>query len=175
MNIDGCSGGNPGPRGIGCIFQNYIGHLLDGFRGYIGHTTSTIAECIALFRGVQRAHQNGYKKLIIQSGSSIILQGLVTVTMIGKHHLSTLIHICKNLCGIFSAVQLQKIYRETKNVADWLSKQGASQIIFQNINHPITHPELVSFWSQDKLGATTPKTLSYLICIFIMYYSVIPL
>jgi len=71
VNVDGCSKGNPGVAGAGGVIRDAMGKWIVGFAINIGICTSVGAELWAIANGLQLAWSKGFRKIILESDSSL--------------------------------------------------------------------------------------------------------
>jgi len=73
LKFDGASKGNPGPAGYGSVIRNNEGRILGVQWRNIGINTNNITELEGLIMGVQWVIQKGWKPLIIEGDSKLII------------------------------------------------------------------------------------------------------
>ncbi|XP_019151921.1 PREDICTED: uncharacterized protein LOC109148640 [Ipomoea nil] len=87
----------------------------------MGNSTPFEAEAWALLKGIQLAAHTGYKKVILESDSTMVVN-----YMLNKRRPSTVAHNilegCKKELKVFDAWKLSAIPREQNNAADSLAK-----------------------------------------------------
>ena len=73
QNFNGATKGNPGPTGLGGVFQNATREILGIYWGYIGENMNNMAEMKPLLAGINIVLTNGWCLVIIKGDSQIIL------------------------------------------------------------------------------------------------------
>ena len=73
LNIDGASRGNPGPAGCGGVVRDSAGTWLASFSAKLGVCTSVKAELMALVHGLKVVQDKGFKNIIIDMDSKLIV------------------------------------------------------------------------------------------------------
>lgn len=73
MNIDGTARKNPGTAEGGGIIRDARGYLLTAFMEHYGSCTSVRSELKALHRGLIVAKQEGFRKLLINVDSEVVV------------------------------------------------------------------------------------------------------
>ncbi|KAF6170149.1 hypothetical protein GIB67_038682 [Kingdonia uniflora] len=69
INTDGVARGNPGKGGIGCIFRDSEGKVLDTLTQGLGLVTNYMAECKAIIKEVELTASNGWLIAWVESDS----------------------------------------------------------------------------------------------------------
>ncbi|KAI4346148.1 hypothetical protein L6164_013222 [Bauhinia variegata] len=67
LNVDGCSLGNPGRAGFGCIVTYGDGNWIGGATGFIGVSNNIQAELVAMLQGLKFAWSLGVRWLECQT------------------------------------------------------------------------------------------------------------
>jgi ribonuclease HI len=121
MFTDGGARGNPGPAGIGVVIEGqHPGEISE----YIGKATNNIAEYKALIRGLQKAHQLGYKELEILCDSQLVVEQVKGNYKVKEPHLKPLREQVSALILEFENVSIKHIPREQNEEADKLVNQA---------------------------------------------------
>ena len=125
--VDGCSKGNPGKAGIGIVFLNSDGDVIDQIGEQIEDTTSNQAEYIALIRALEFAKSKGFAKLSIFSDNELMVNQVKGKYKIKSGDLQTHYDKVKLLFKDFNFVQLSHISRKENKLADKLSYQAIKE------------------------------------------------
>ena len=129
LNTDGASRGNPGRAGVGGVLRGDRGEWLGGFSENLGQCFSMKAELWANLRGLRLAAAQKYRKVWIQTDSSVVV-GMLTNRMQRhpEHHF--LIQQCYNLLHMEQLeVKITHCYREANKVADILANKGVDGML----------------------------------------------
>lgn len=123
LNFDG-SCKSRGKGSIGGVFRNHKAEFLLGYAESIGRTTSTIAELVALRRGLELALENGWTDVWLEGDAKTLVDIIVQRRQVK----------CAELQRHFSDVNLiipelnnyivTHIYREGNRAADKLAEIG---------------------------------------------------
>lgn len=76
LNFNGCSKRNLGMAIVGGLFFDDKGRVMEGYAKGLGIATSNETEAINFWWGLKRAKQCGYRKLIIEADSKLIIEAL---------------------------------------------------------------------------------------------------
>ncbi|KAF8411243.1 hypothetical protein HHK36_003790 [Tetracentron sinense] len=124
LNFDGSSKGRTGKASIGGVFRNHKAKFLLGYAESIGNTTSTVAELVALQRGLELVLENGWDKIWLEGDAmtlvEIILQRRRVRSLEVQRHVSHINLIMPEL----ENCKLTHIYREGNRVADKFAQMG---------------------------------------------------
>ena len=74
INTDGSSKGNPGPAGIGGVGRDSKGDIQFVFSIYKGLQTNNLMEAIAILYVVKNACDLGWRRLICESDSQVVIR-----------------------------------------------------------------------------------------------------
>jgi len=125
--IDACSKGNPGKAGIGIVFLNSDGEIIEQISEHIADTTSNQAEYIALIRALEFAKSKGFAKLSIFSDNELMVNQIKGKYKIKSSDLQGLYEKVKTLFKEFTSIQLSHISRKENKLADKLSYQAIKE------------------------------------------------
>ncbi|KAF6174720.1 hypothetical protein GIB67_008775 [Kingdonia uniflora] len=75
LNTDGAAQGNLGTGGIGCIFRDCDGKVLDTLAKGLGLVTNYTAKCKVIIQGVKSAASNGWLIAWVESDSKAAVDG----------------------------------------------------------------------------------------------------
>ena len=123
INTDGSSQGNPGHAGIGARGRSNDGGAVFLFSIYKGQHSNNLMEALAIKIAIERGCSLGWKKIISESDSQIVVdmlnnQSLEDVTW----KLASLAKKILSLCSLLDSVSFRHIPREWNRVADCLAK-----------------------------------------------------
>lgn len=125
--VDGCSKGNPGKAGIGIVFLNSEGEIIEQISEHIADTTSNQAEYIALIRALEFTKSKGFMKLSIFSDNELMVNQIKGKYKIKSEDLQNLYEKVKTLFKEFTSIQLSHISRRENKLADKLSYQAIKE------------------------------------------------
>jgi ribonuclease HI len=77
INTDGSSRGNPGPVGIGGVGRDCLGEVVFFFSCYKGWQANNFVEGLAIVYALERAYALGWRKIICESDSQVIVNLLI--------------------------------------------------------------------------------------------------
>ncbi|KAE9591785.1 hypothetical protein Lal_00039032 [Lupinus albus] len=125
LNFDGSCKWESGKASIGGVVRNHNAEFMLGYAESIGEANSTIAEIIALRRGLELVLENGWNNNIWLEGDyktlvEIIEQKRQVRCMEMREHISQIYSILPWFNNIFAS----HIYREGNRVADKFAKMG---------------------------------------------------
>ena len=121
--IDGASGGNPGPAGIGIILtQN--GQVIKNKSVHIGIQTNNVAEYMALIFGLQEALILRADSIKIYTDSQLLCRQINNEYKIKSPNLIGLYSQVLNLLSAFDIVEVEHISRDKNRGADKLARKA---------------------------------------------------
>ncbi|XP_035542880.1 uncharacterized protein LOC118345390 [Juglans regia] len=123
LNIDGCSFGNPGPLGVGCIIRDDKGDLLCGFATTTGHNSNNYAELMGLLHGLWHIGLLGVFCVVIELDSMLVLNWLRNQRCGLWYMEDYWDEIQSRIAGL--NVSFVHCYRECNSVANGIAKVGA--------------------------------------------------
>ncbi|WCJ29423.1 LINE-1 retrotransposable element ORF2 protein [Euphorbia peplus] len=136
LNTDGMSKGNPGISGTGGLIRDSNGMWLCGFMCNLGICTALLAELWGLYYGLEMAWKKGYRRVIVEIDSLIVLK----LVMDGErvfHRYYWLIEGCKLFLKHDWEIKMQHQFREGNRAADWLANfAGASDLGHHEFDAP---------------------------------------
>ena len=127
LYFDGCSLGNPGLSGSGCvIYKN--GEEIWAESYFVGDkSTNNEAEYMGLIHGLLGAINLGIKTLIIRGDSQLILNQMMGIYQVRSISLLLKYDQAKNLEQQFEEITYEHVLRHLNKRADKLSKIGATR------------------------------------------------
>ncbi|KAK7246605.1 hypothetical protein RIF29_41474 [Crotalaria pallida] len=125
LNFDGSCKGKSGKASIGGVLRNHNAEFLLGYAESIGQANSTIAELLALRRGLELVLENGWNNDIWLEGDAktlveIIVQRRQVRCMEVRRHISDINSILPG----FNNCIVSHIYREGNRAADKFAQLG---------------------------------------------------
>jgi 2-C-methyl-D-erythritol 2,4-cyclodiphosphate synthase len=120
--IDGASQGNPGPAGIGIVFETAKGDMVGELAEAIGEKTNNEAEYQAAIRAAAVCREWGVEKLLLITDSELLARQLAGSYKV-KH--PRIIRLYQELVGLlagFKVWRVDQVPREKNREADRLSK-----------------------------------------------------
>ncbi|CAL5183354.1 unnamed protein product [Lathyrus oleraceus] len=125
LNFDGSCKGISGKASIGGVVRNHNAEFLLGYAESIGQANSTIAELIALRRGLELVLENGWNDIWLEGDAKtlveIIMKKRKVRCMEVQRHMS---HINSILLPEFKNCFVSHIYREGNRAADKFAQMG---------------------------------------------------
>lgn len=115
---DGGSRGNPGPSAIAFVICKMDDTVVEKAGEYIGDTTNNQAEYQALKAGLNRAHELGIKKLIVNLDSELVVKQINGLYKIKNQELVPHYNHAKRLAGKFEHIIFQHVPRALNASAD---------------------------------------------------------
>ena len=123
INTDGSSRGNPGHAGIGGIGRDNEGGTVFLFSTYKGQYSNNLMEALAIKIVVERGCSLGWKRIICESDSQIVVDMLNSQILENvSWQLAILARQTLSLCNSLDSVSFCHIPREWNRVADCLAK-----------------------------------------------------
>lgn len=124
LNFDGSLRGKTGKASIGGVFRNHNAEFLLGYAESIGKTTSTMAELVALRRGLELISDNRWRDVWLEGDAKalvdIIMKGRPVRSAEARRHIDDINAIVKELDNWM----FTHIYREGNRAADKLAQMG---------------------------------------------------
>jgi ribonuclease HI len=120
--IDGASDGNPGPSGIGIIFETSSGDVIGELAEPIGEKTNNEAEYTAAIRAAQICRKWGVNRILLITDSQLLAR---QVSGSYKVKNSRILKLCQELMTLlagFKVWRVDHVPREKNARADHLSK-----------------------------------------------------
>ncbi len=119
--FDGTVRKNPGPAAYGYLIKDKNKTI---FResGYIGETTSNVAEYIALIEGLRGALNLGIRRLAVYGDSQLVINQVTGTYSVSAGHLKTHCHTARGLISKFETINLFHVPREENLEADKLAR-----------------------------------------------------
>ena len=122
------SRGNPGPAGIGGVGRDSSGDIQFLFSIYKGNQTNNLMEALAILVAVEQCCQRGWKRIICESDSQVVVNLLHSRSLVHVDwHLALVIQQIIQLSNSLDSVAFKHITREWNGVADCLSKWASEQ------------------------------------------------
>ncbi len=119
---DGATFGNPGPSGIGIVFEAPNGKLIGKVAEAIGEATNNVAEYTAALRAAEICRDWGVKKLNIKTDSLLMANQVNGVYKVKNARILKLYQELKRLLGGFDKWKIEFVPREENTEADKMSK-----------------------------------------------------
>jgi len=129
--IDGASGGNPGPSGIGVIVTEN-GQVIKNISVHLGIQTNNVAEYMALIFGLQEALILRADAIKIYTDSQLLCRQINNEYKIKSPNLIGLYYQTQHLLSAFDSAEVKYISRDKNKGADKLAKKAIkSKIILR--------------------------------------------
>ena len=121
--IDGASGGNPGPSGIGVIVTEN-GQVIKNISVHLGIQTNNVAEYMALIFGLQEALVLRANAVRIYTDSQLLCRQVNKEYKIKSPNLIGLYHQTQHLLSAFDSTEVKYISRDKNRGADKLANKA---------------------------------------------------
>ncbi len=128
INTDGGARGNPGPAGIGAVFTAPDGKILYEFKAYIGEATNNVAEYKALLLALKEAGALGFKELLINMDSQLVVRQMQGQYKIKEPGLQVLARQVLALSNQFRKITYCHVPREKNKAADRLVNEAIDSL-----------------------------------------------
>ncbi|MBA7530327.1 Bifunctional protein [subsurface metagenome] len=126
--VDGCSRGNPGKAGAGCVTKDMHGNILAEGKKYLGnYLTNNQAEYKALIFGLDKCAGICRGKIHVLSDSELLVKHLTRVYRIRDEKLKVLFTEVKAKEAFFEKVDYTHIRREENKRADELANKSIDE------------------------------------------------
>jgi len=160
INVDGCSKGNPGVAGAGGVSRDAISRWIVGFALNIRICTSVGAELWAITNGLKLAWSKGFRKIILESNSSLAVD-LITKDKIIFDKNYNLIMQARELLAKEWDIRVLHVYKEANSVADWLANYGLTMSFLDrsSISFNDPHADLYCILYYDMIRSTLPHLI----------------
>lgn len=127
--IDGAARGNPGPGGIGVVFQDEEGRQIHSVARYLGKATNNVAEYQALIAALKEAIGKGWLRLRIYTDSELLHRQIQGSYRVKAPHLKRFFHEARELLGRLCEYDIIHINREENKKADRLANEAIESAI----------------------------------------------
>jgi len=121
---DGVSRGNPGDAGIGVVFKDSKGAVIDEIGNYIGTTTNNVAEYTALINALEYAVKHKAASADIFLDSELVVRQMNGIYRVRDENLALLFNKAQTLINKIKKVTLTHIPREKNKEADSLANKA---------------------------------------------------
>lgn len=115
---DGGSRGNPGPAASGFVILNDKGEVVSEGGAYLGITTNNVAEYQAVYLGLERAQELGYKTVDFRMDSLLVVNQMNGSWKIKNADLAIINSRIHELSRRFEKVTFSHVRREYNKLAD---------------------------------------------------------
>lgn len=124
IQFDGAAIPNPGEMGVGAVLIENGNIITKISKKLPNNGTNNIAEYTALLTGISKALELGWKHVIIEGDSKLVINQVKGAWKINKEHLKSLYtHVVKELSK-FDSYTIKWIPREENSVADELASKA---------------------------------------------------
>lgn len=143
INTDGSSRGNPGPTGVGGIGRDFRGSTIFFFSIHEGVQPINLMEGLAILYAFERAFFLGWRKVICESDSQVLINLLKERKYSGVHwQLARLVQQILRISSMMEMVSFVHIPREWNKAADCLARWAS---------------EHAEGWNVDELGQVSQE------------------
>lgn len=115
---DGGSRGNPGPSAAGFVIMEKEGEVVAEGGAYLGYTTNNVAEYQAVYLGLEKAQEMGFKTVDFRMDSQLVVNQLNGVYKIRNVELRPINNRIAELAQQFERVTFTHVHREYNQLAD---------------------------------------------------------
>lgn len=115
---DGGSRGNPGPSAAGFVVMEQEGEVVAEGGAYLGHTTNNVAEYQAVYMGLEKAQEMGFKTVDFRMDSQLVANQLNGLYKIRNAELRPINSRIAELAQQFERVTFTHVHREYNQLAD---------------------------------------------------------
>lgn len=115
---DGGSRGNPGPSAAGFVVMEQDGNVVAEGGAYLGRTTNNVAEYQAVYLGLEKAQEMGFKTLDFRMDSQLVANQLNGIYKIRNNELRPINDRIAELARQFNRVTFTHVRREYNQLAD---------------------------------------------------------
>ena len=115
---DGGSRGNPGPSASGFVIMNETGEVIAEGGAYLGETTNNVAEYQAVYLGLEKAQELGFRVVDFRMDSQLVARQLNGVYKIKHPDLQPIHSRISELTRQFDRVTFTHVLREYNTLAD---------------------------------------------------------
>ena len=122
--FDGAAKGNPGPAGVGVVFLNQDGSVINEINFYIGHRTNNQAEYEALLVALKHIPDFALSQVILRTDSELLFRQMGGKYKVKNVELKKYHSRAKALLAALPNVRLEFFPREYNYQADRLAKQA---------------------------------------------------
>jgi ribonuclease HI len=127
VHIDGASRGNPGPAGIGVLFLQPDGTVVERLHRGIGKATNNVAEYSALLMALERARAMGITDLDVYSDSELLVRQIQGRYQVKHPALRPLYVAARGHIAGLRHFTIHHVPRELNAEADSLANQGIDE------------------------------------------------
>ncbi|KAF7814503.1 reverse transcriptase [Senna tora] len=122
VNTDGAFSVGDGKAGIGVVFRNVSGGVLDGCAALVDANSAFMSEALAVRKALEMAVSLGFCNLMVESDCLNLIRSLNGDTSCGLWDCSAILDDILSLKASLGNVSFGWIPRSYNLVADWLSK-----------------------------------------------------
>ena len=129
INTDGSSEGNPSPASIGGVGRDSKGDVQFVFSIYKGLKTNNLMQAIAILYVVKNACDLGWRRLIYESDSQLVIRLLNQQhSKVVSWKLALIADHIHHLSTSFESITFTRIPREWNSVAECLAKWASNHV-----------------------------------------------
>ncbi len=115
---DGGSRGNPGPSAAGFVIMNETSEVIAEGGAYLGETTNNVAEYQAVYLGLEKAQELGFKVVDFRMDSQLVARQLNGIYKTKHPDLQPIYNRISELVRQFERVTFTHVLREYNTLAD---------------------------------------------------------
>lgn len=153
LNFDGSCKSKTGKSSIGGLLRNHKAEFLLGYAESIGKSNSTIAELVALQRGLELVLENGWSHLWVEGDSKTLVEIIAKNRVVKCANVQKHISLINVLIPELDDCILTHIYREGNRAADKFAQLG-HHLKKPQIWRSNPPSQVLRFVQEDALGKT---------------------
>ncbi|KVH97022.1 hypothetical protein Ccrd_000884 [Cynara cardunculus var. scolymus] len=150
LNFDGSCKCKTGKASIGGVVRDHNAEFLLGYAEAIGRTNSTVAEFVALQRGLELVLENGYKDLWLEGDCKTLVEIVAQRRHVKCDEVQKRVSCINLILPEFRNCFVTHVYREGNRLADKLAQIG-HQLKRPQIWH-VTPREVLRVLNEDASG-----------------------
>ncbi|KAJ8761552.1 hypothetical protein K2173_004328 [Erythroxylum novogranatense] len=124
LNFDGSRKGRAGHASIGGVFRDHKAEFLLGYAESIGKATSTVAELVALRRGIELVLENGWSNVWLEGDAKTLVEIIVQRRQVKCAEMQRHIDDINLILPELDNCVVTHVYREGNRAADKLAAIG---------------------------------------------------
>jgi len=148
IQFDGAVIPNPGEMGIGVVLIEKSNIIIKISKKLPNYGTNNIAEYTALLIGISKALELGWKHVMIEGDSKLVINQVKGVWKINKEHLKNLCAQVVKELSKFDSYTINWIPRERNSIADELASKALGHD--EDLNHHAEIKNKVTGYKKDR-------------------------
>lgn len=124
LNFDGSSNVSTGEASIGGVFRNHKAEFLLGYAEPIGKTTSTVAELVALRRGLELVLENDWNRVWLEGDEKSLVEIIVRKRRAKCEEVREQVSLINSIISELESCIISHVFREGNRAADKFARMG---------------------------------------------------